>query len=130
LPFNWPALLLIFTKPTMPKTIAGIAVIKQVKGARAPSMSDAIANGLVLASGFGVTIGTFVRIRLQERQNWALSGFSAPHFGQYIFCSPILTTYKELKVKKQNLSFLNFLLRGHPAKFYKPVLILSLPSLI
>jgi len=38
----------------------------------------------------------------------------------------ILDTYKELEVKKQNPLFLNFLLRGHPAEIYKPVLILCL----
>jgi hypothetical protein len=54
LPFNWLALLLIFTNATMPKTIAGIAVIKQVKGARMPSTSEAIANPLVLTLKAGL----------------------------------------------------------------------------
>ena len=40
----------------------------------------------------------------------------------------VLATYKELKVKKQNPLFLNFLIRGHPAEIYKPVLILCLTT--
>jgi hypothetical protein len=38
----------------MPKTIAGIAVRKQVKGARIPSTSEAIANPLVLTLKAGL----------------------------------------------------------------------------
>jgi hypothetical protein len=83
LPFSWPELLLIFTKATIPKIIAGITVTRQVKGVRIPSTNEVIANPLVLASGLEGR-ETLVRTQLQNWHSWALLGFSLPHFGQFI----------------------------------------------
>jgi hypothetical protein len=52
-PFNWPLLWEIFTKLTIPKIIAGIAEIKQVKGLRIASTSEAMANPVVLGGLVG-----------------------------------------------------------------------------
>jgi hypothetical protein len=84
LPFNWPVLFPILTRATMPKIIAGIAVRKQVKGARMPSTSEAIANPLVLALWTKPDGDTGVNIELQNQQDFASFGFSVPHFGHRI----------------------------------------------
>jgi hypothetical protein len=84
LPFNLPALFPIFTKPIIPKIIAGIAVMKKVQKPNIPSTNDAIASPLVLAAEVGAIVEILVSTELQEWHNWALSGFSLPHFGQYI----------------------------------------------
>jgi hypothetical protein len=68
----------------MPKIIAGIAVRKQVKGARMPSTSEAIANPLVLALWTKPDGDTGVNIELQNQQDFASFGFSVPHFGHRI----------------------------------------------
>ena len=68
----------------MPKIIAGIAVMPKVKNVRIASTSDVIASPLVLASGLRATVERLVKTQLHERHNWTSSGFSVPHFGQYI----------------------------------------------
>jgi len=88
LPFNLPALFPIFNRATVPKIIAGIAVMKKVQKPNIPSTNDAIANPLVLAAEAGAIVEILVSTQLQEWHNWASSGFSVPHFGQYIFISP------------------------------------------
>jgi hypothetical protein len=84
LPLSRPTLLLILINATMPRAIAGIAVIKQVKGARMPSTSDAVARPLVLACWAGPDAATPGSAQLQNRQDAALSGFSVLHFGHRI----------------------------------------------
>ena len=84
-PFDWPALLEIFTRATMPKIIAGIAEIKQVKGLRIASTSEAMASPLVLGGLIGCCVAGGVRTALHELHSWAASGFCVPHFGQYIY---------------------------------------------
>jgi len=83
-PFDWPALLEIFTRATIPKIIAGMAVIKQVKGLRIASTSDAMAILLVLGGLVGIWAVGGVRTALHELHTRATSGFCVPHFGQYI----------------------------------------------
>lgn len=84
MPFDCPALLEIFTSPTIPKIIAGIAVIKQVKGLRIARTSDAMASPLVFAAPMGGCAAEVGKTALQELHIWAPSGFCVPHFGQYI----------------------------------------------
>jgi len=67
-----------------PQIIAGIVVRKRVKMLKIPSTSDVIASPLVLAFGFWAVVEILVKTQLQRLHNWAPSGFSAPHFGQYI----------------------------------------------
>ena len=49
-PFTLPALFPIFIRATIPKIIAGIAVMKKVQKPNIPSTNDAIASLLVLAA--------------------------------------------------------------------------------
>jgi len=83
-PFDCPALLEIFTSPTIPKIIAGMAVIKQVKGLRIASTSEAMASPLVLTAPMGACAPGPGKTALQELHIWAPSGFSVPHFGHFI----------------------------------------------
>jgi len=69
LPFNLPPLFPIFTRPTIPKIIAGIAVMKKVQKPKIPSTNDAIASPLVLASGLTATVEVLVKTQLQELHN-------------------------------------------------------------
>jgi tryptophan-rich sensory protein len=66
LPVNWPELFWILTRLILPRIIAGIAVMRQVNGARIASTSDAIAKLLVFAFGGWVCAGVFVNAELQE----------------------------------------------------------------
>jgi hypothetical protein len=45
-----------------------------------------IASPLVLAFELGTCVEVLVKTQLHDRHNWAPSGLSVPHFGQYIFC--------------------------------------------
>jgi len=58
--------------------------MKKVQKPNIPSTNDAIARPLVLAAEAGAIVEILVSTQLQEWHNWALSGFSLPHFGQYI----------------------------------------------
>jgi hypothetical protein len=76
--------LLILTKATIPRIIAGIAVRNKVKKLKIPSTKDAIAKPLVLTVGAEAIPEMFGRTQLQDWHNFALSGFSFPHLGQNI----------------------------------------------
>jgi len=84
LPFNRPALFSIFTRLIIPKINAGIAVMKKVKKLKIARTRAVMASLLVLAFGFGATVEILVNTQLQEWHSCASSGFSVPHFGQYI----------------------------------------------
>ena len=65
-PFNWLALLEIFTRATIPKIIAGMAEIKQVKGLIMARTSEAMASPLVLAGLIGGWAEIGVKTALHE----------------------------------------------------------------
>jgi hypothetical protein len=85
LPVILPPLFSIITRLIIPRIRAGSAVIPKVKKLRIPRTSAAIAIPLVLTLTSGPCVGVLVNTELQEWHNWALSGFSLPHFEQYIF---------------------------------------------
>jgi hypothetical protein len=64
-------------------------VTRQVNGLKIANTNDAIAIPLVLATGGAGGTELLLRLELHELQTFASSGFSAPHFGQYIFHSPL-----------------------------------------
>jgi hypothetical protein len=85
LPVILPPLFSIITRLIIPKIRAGIAVMPKVKKLRIPRTSAAMASPLVLTLRAGACAGVLVKTELQDWHNWALSGFSVPHFVQYIY---------------------------------------------
>ena len=68
-PVSLPPLFSIITMLTIPRTIAGIMVIPNVKIPRIPSTNAAMANLLILGIGLGVVIEALESTELQELQN-------------------------------------------------------------
>ncbi len=85
LPVILPPLFSILTRLIIPRIIAGIAVMPKVKKLKIPRTNAAMAKPLVLTPRGGACAGVIVNTELQEWHNWASSGFSLPHFGQYIY---------------------------------------------
>ena len=76
-PFSCPLLCEIFTKLTMPKIIAGMAVRKQVKGLRIARISAAMAIPLALVWVIGACAVGDARTALHELHIWSLSSQEA-----------------------------------------------------
>jgi hypothetical protein len=101
LPVSLPPLLSTRMKLIMPKTIAGMAVRPQVKRLRMPSTNAAVANRLVLGTTSPEDMPAFGNAVPQDRQAGASSGFSVPHFGQFIVFS-LRFQWLKLRVTKVN----------------------------
>jgi hypothetical protein len=85
LPVILPPLFSIITRLIIPNIRAGIAVMPKVKKLRIPRTSAAMASPLVLTARAGAIVEVLVSTELQEWHSWASSGFSVPHFVQYIY---------------------------------------------
>ena len=88
LPVKLPPLFSILTRLTIPRIIAGIAVIAQVKILRIPRINAAMAMPLLLTPIHGACAEDEINAAPQALQTWASSEFCVPHFVQYLLISP------------------------------------------